>query len=850
MNSDEVSFDPRDGLDETILESRGGLDKTIHESRGALDKTIHESRSGLEKTVHESRGALDKTIHESRGGLDKTIHESRKNLDKTMLESSNGLSKTILDANASDERTTLNPNRAPLDQGATSVDPEMRNVTEFKPDKLIGTIIADRYELLSLAGRGGMSAVYKARHILTHKVVALKLMLPHLLTDDNAVRRFQQEARAASRLNHPNAISTQDMGLNSDGQPFLTMEYLDGRSLADEIRFNKKIKPKRCLHIFTQVCAALAHAHEEKIIHRDLKPSNVMLIDQDEDSDFVKVVDFGIAKIISDGGADSLKLTTTGDVFGSPLYMSPEQCLGNKLDIRSDVYSMGCLMFESLTGSVPHEGKNVLETMFKHTNLAAPTLSSIDADPRTIYALDQILQKCLAKLPEQRYQTMLALKKDLENVAQADKKGLKIAAQIGMGAADKGRQFDNRLIAFSSKKLFWIGAPLLMVLSVVVLGFAYYWISTSGDPGPNDRNLVLNREVFRSENMARLASNIEKQSKDSSDSVMKESFEKLGLENDNHQLYLDIFSQMLRAKESDVPQSFYYKMMRSGFYFTKNMDYEHAIKAFNLAIETAQRNGFTNQIDNARMHAAMANCMLSMGNAESKDDVAKESSQISALENARLAYKEFADSNQSKDATVTALLGTLLELCSAHPEKFEEGYQYLNNLMSVRQASPTVEGLAYAQAAQFAHAVALNGGGIKIPLIRLDSQYQVPRKQFVDPFEVEQECLQKSIDAWEELLKNHPHLANYNEGVIYNRMGLLAEQQKELSKAEDYFLLAINHLAEANNAKDESAAKVMFNLSDVQLAQHHLLDYYNTHTDAKRVWDGTFHLGKHSNSGV
>src|SRR5262249_53574794 len=157
-------------------------------------------------------------------------------------------------------------------------------------------------------------------------------------------------------------------------------------------------------------------------VHRDLKPSNLMLIKHGDDRDFVKVVDFGIAKIVSEGG-ESLKLTSTGDVFGSPLYMSPEQCLGQNLDARSDIYSMGIVMYEALTGKPPFAGNNVLETILKQTNDPAPGLGAIEGDVRVVQKLDAIVLKCLAKAPEARYQTMLELKADLESAARSASSG-------------------------------------------------------------------------------------------------------------------------------------------------------------------------------------------------------------------------------------------------------------------------------------------------------------------------------------------------------------------------------------------------------------------------------------------
>ncbi|HEY9714721.1 MAG TPA: serine/threonine-protein kinase [Chroococcales cyanobacterium] len=327
-------------------------------------------------------------------------------------------------------------------------------------DKLIGTVLADKYEIIGLIGKGGMSSVYKARHLATKKLIAVKVMHSFLLADSQAVRRFQKEATASSRLNHPHAISVHDLGVAGDGRPFLVMDYLEGRSLADMIAAEGKLEVWRCLHIFIQICEALSSAHGEGIIHRDLKPSNIMIVRAGDEVDFVKVVDFGIAQILpqeggTEGSAEGLRLTATGEIFGSPLYMSPEQCQGLKLDPQSDIYSMGCLMYEGLTGAPPLEGRNMLETMYKQTNEMPETLTGIDADVRMVQRLDAVLQKAMAKRPADRFESMRALRKELESVAMTSRQGSKALAQVELNVAGSYRRLVNKLgkahkIAFAS----------------------------------------------------------------------------------------------------------------------------------------------------------------------------------------------------------------------------------------------------------------------------------------------------------------------------------------------------------------------------------------------------------------
>lgn len=334
----------------------------------------------------------------------------------------------------------------------------------------VGSIIDRKYELLALLGTGGMSAVYKARHSFMRNTVAVKLMHPRLLTDTQSLKRFQQEARAASRLKHPNAISVYEFGI-AGGQPYLVMDYLEGISFADLIKREGKVDAERCLHIFIQACDALADAHERGIVHRDLKPSNIMLTKDKDQDNFVKVVDFGIAKIVSEG-SESLKLTSTGEVFGSPLYMSPEQCMGHTLDARSDIYSMGCLMYEALTGKTPFVGKNVLETILKQTSEPAPELGAIEGDVRVVQKLDAIVLKCLAKAPEQRYQSMKELKAELEAAAQSAGSGSESLAKIGRKASEFERILTRGMRVLSPRVLLSAGVIVLAII-LGVMGSSY-----------------------------------------------------------------------------------------------------------------------------------------------------------------------------------------------------------------------------------------------------------------------------------------------------------------------------------------------------------------------------------------
>ena len=290
-----------------------------------------------------------------------------------------------------------------------------------KKDPAIGTIVAEKYEIQEVLGGGGMGVVYKAKHLLMHRTVALKMLLPETVSNEYALARFQKEAQAASSLNHPNILTIFDFGLSDKRQPYLVMDYLKGQTLADILETEGYLHLQRALSVFIQIASALAHAHQNGVVHRDLKPANIMLVEYEGQGDFVKIVDFGIAKTLHGGGGEgverSVELTQTGQVFGSPLYMSPEQCRGTHLDARADIYSIGCVMYRSTTGKSPFVGQDALELMFKHVNSTAPKFADCCPELKLPQNFEDVVMKCLEKDVDSRYQTMLELRHDLERVA-------------------------------------------------------------------------------------------------------------------------------------------------------------------------------------------------------------------------------------------------------------------------------------------------------------------------------------------------------------------------------------------------------------------------------------------------
>jgi len=292
-------------------------------------------------------------------------------------------------------------------------------LTPILVDTLIGTVLADRYEIQEKLGTGGMGLVYKAKHLLMKRLVAIKLMLPQYASNAVALKRFQHEAQAASHLNHPNILTVHDFGVTPQGQPYLVMDLLEGTNLSAVLEADGYLRVDRALNIFAQTCSALAHAHQKNVIHRDLKPGNIMLVEYEGRSDWVQIVDFGMAKILSAVDGEKEDLTRAGEVFGSPMYMSPEQCMAKELDARSDIYSMGCVMYRTLTGRPAVAGTTAMECFNKHANGEPAPFASICPELNLSANLEAIVFKAMAKDPADRFQSMLDLRDALLEEAQS-----------------------------------------------------------------------------------------------------------------------------------------------------------------------------------------------------------------------------------------------------------------------------------------------------------------------------------------------------------------------------------------------------------------------------------------------
>ncbi|MBZ0120880.1 MAG: serine/threonine protein kinase, partial [Sandaracinaceae bacterium] len=296
--------------------------------------------------------------------------------------------------------------------------PTLRMASDAPPppdvaDPMIGQVLDGRYLIEDKLGEGGMGLVYKAKHVILGKRLAIKVLKASVSRDEQVIARFRREAQSASAIGSPHIIDISDFGTMPDGSTYFVMEFLDGLSLTQAMERERPMRPERIVKWAKQVADALGAAHERGIVHRDLKPDNVYLVPQGNEKDFVKILDFGIAKV---GSVADKKLTQAGQVFGTPHYMSPEQCAGREVDHRTDIYALGVMLYEAACGQVPFDSDSLMGILTKHVYEQPIPPRELPPPIAVPPGLEAVILRCLTKTAEQRYQSMRELHSDLVRI--------------------------------------------------------------------------------------------------------------------------------------------------------------------------------------------------------------------------------------------------------------------------------------------------------------------------------------------------------------------------------------------------------------------------------------------------
>ncbi len=369
----------------------------------------------------------------------------------------------------------------PMPEGSTDASPSRASAAPGPvpaEDPILGTTIAGRYRVESRLGEGGMGSVYRVEHTAMRKKLALKLLHREMTRQPEMVARFEREALAAAHIEHPNVAGATDFGKLDDGLCFLVLEYVEGVSLRALVE-KGPLDPRRAVHIARQMLSALRRAHELGIVHRDLKPENVQLVEKDGDPDFVKVLDFGIARVpigSLTGGEEGTSLTRSGMVYGTPEYMAPEQALGQEVDGRSDLYSTGVILFEMLAGKRPYDNKDKVALLGQHVAGVIPSVRERMPDQPITEALDTIVARLMAKSPSERFANAAEAIEAFDSLDTEPPRSITMSVTRSLSQATPNEQTIGATasrLALSADRAparnLWIGGALGLVAFVVLL---------------------------------------------------------------------------------------------------------------------------------------------------------------------------------------------------------------------------------------------------------------------------------------------------------------------------------------------------------------------------------------------
>jgi serine/threonine-protein kinase len=382
-------------------------------------------------------------------------------------------------------------------------------------DPLIGRALDGRWIVEEKLGEGGMGSVYKGHQRSVNRTVAIKTLRPQLVDSEEFVDRFFREAQIAGNISHPHCVTILDYGESDDGTLFLAMEFLDGEALTDRLEAGS-MPVKQVIEVGIQVASALSAAHEQSIVHRDLKPDNIFLIDVPGGATFAKVLDFGIAKMLD----SNTQMTKTGMIFGTPEYMSPEQCRGGEIDGRSDLYSLGCILYELVGGRTPFRGTTPMAVLMAHVNQKAPSLAEGDTAAHVPPTFERVIMQLIEKDPEHRFQTAAEVREALEAELQrldsfepgapvpdaeaatgprevvADPVEIGFDETVGLQSTERPAPQDTAPVEgdfdefaapqTGDRRGTLIAIAVVAVLAVVVVGGALIWVAMSDSPTDED----------------------------------------------------------------------------------------------------------------------------------------------------------------------------------------------------------------------------------------------------------------------------------------------------------------------------------------------------------------------------